>query len=238
LAKLPLRSLAKWIENCGKLAMGRIESAIDIRDGVAALIGACPHMARVHALVGDPPLRRRAPGFAGFARAITGQQLSAASADAIWGRLEARIQPFKPVTLLAVSDKDLRRAGLSGAKTATLRLVAEAIAGGSLDLDALNDAPEAAIYATLTGLKGVGPWTADMYIMFCLGRADAWSPSDLALQHAVKDALSLDARPNLALMTEIAEAWRPWRGVAARLLWSYYAWQRRSGASSAFASEG
>ena len=84
------------------------------------------------------------------------------------------------------------------------------------------------IYAELTALKGIGPWTADIYILFCLARADAWSPGDLALQYAVKDALALDARPGLDEMVAIAEAWRPWRSVAARLLWAYYAAQRRS----------
>ena len=98
----------------------------------------------------------------------------------------------------------------------------------SLDLDAQNHAPDDVIHAELTALKGIGPWTADIYILFCLARADAWSPGDLALQYAVKDALALDARPGLDEMVAIAEAWRPWRSVAARLLWAYYAAQRRS----------
>ena len=92
----------------------------------------------------------------------------------------------------------------------------------------MADAPDETVHAELTKLKGIGPWTADSYLMFSLGRADAWSPGDLALQIAVKDALRLDARPGPAAMVEIAEAWRPWRGIAARLLWSYYAHTRKA----------
>ena len=208
--------------------MRRIGSDADIREGVAALTGACPHLARIHALAGDPPLRKRPKGFEGLARVIVGQQLSIASAGAIWGRVEARVKPFDAATLLAVPDRDLRKAGLSRGKIATLRTVAEAIDLGALKLSALDRAPEEVIHAELTALKGIGPWTADIYIMFSLARADAWSPGDLALQHAVKDALLLEERPSLEQMNEVAEAWRPWRGVAARLLWSYYALRRKS----------
>jgi DNA-3-methyladenine glycosylase II len=211
--------------------MRRIGSDADIRDGMAALVSVCPHLARIHALAGDPPLRKRPKGFEGLARVIVGQQLSIASAGAIWGRVEARVKPFDAATLLAVPDRDLRKAGLSRGKIATLRTVAEAIDEGVLKLSALDRAPEEVIHAELTALKGIGPWTADIYIMFSLARADAWSPGDLALQHAVKDALLLTERPSLVQMNEVAEAWRPWRGVAARLLWSYYALRRKSAAS-------
>jgi len=207
--------------------MRRIASEIDIREGLAALTSACPHLARVHALAGDPPLRRRPKGFEGLARVIVGQQLSIASAEAIWGRLQAHVRPFDPATVLALPDWDLRRAGLSRVKVDTLKIVADAISSGTLKLDALAKAPDHVIHAELTALKGIGPWTADIYIMFSLARADAWSPGDLALQYAVKDTLDLEERPGLLLMNEIAEAWRPWRGVAARLLWSYYALRRQ-----------
>ena len=195
---------------------------------MAALVGSCPHLARVHAVAGAPPLRRRPAGFKGLARIIVGQQLSVASAAAIWDRLEARVQPFTAQELLTVPDRDLRAAGLSRVKIATLRGLAHALDDGTLDLDALTHAPDEIIHAELTALKGIGPWTADIYILFCLARADAWSPGDLALQYAVRDALALDARPGLDEMVAIAEAWRPWRSVAARLLWAYYGVQRRS----------
>lgn len=212
--------------------MRRIGSDADIQEGLEALTNACPHLARVHALTGNPPLRRRPKGFEGLSRVIVGQQLSIASADAIWGRVRARVQPFDAATLVEVPESDLRKAGLSRVKVATLREVAAAIEGGRLRLNALTRAPEAVIHAELTALKGIGPWTADIYIMFSLARADAWSPGDLALQHAVKDALLLAERPSLVQMNEVAEAWRPWRGVAARLLWSYYALRRKKDVSA------
>jgi DNA-3-methyladenine glycosylase II len=208
--------------------MRRIGNDADLREGLAALTSICPHLARVHAIAGDPPLRKRPKGFEGLARVIVGQQLSIASADAIWGRVQSTVQPFQPAILLAVPDKHLRKAGLSRGKIATLRTLADAIEAGTLKLDALNSAPEEAIRGELTALKGIGPWTADIYIMFSLARADAWSPGDLALQYAVKEALMLAERPSLVQMNEVAEAWRPWRGVAARLLWSYYALRRKS----------
>ncbi len=213
--------------------MRRIGTDADIREGLAALTIVCPHLARVHALTGDPPLRKRPRGFEGLSRVVVGQQLSIASADAIWGRVRARVQPFEAATLLSIPDKDLRKTGLSRSKVATLREVAMAIEAGRLKLNALARADENTIHAELTSIKGIGPWTADIYMMFSLARADAWSPGDLALQHAVKDALLLAERPSLAEMTEHAEIWRPWRGVAARLLWSYYAFCRKRGGSSA-----
>jgi DNA-3-methyladenine glycosylase II len=200
---------------------------MDLKEGVAALIGSCGHLARVHAVAGDPPLRRRPAGFKGLSRVIVAQQLSVASTNAIWGRLEVAAQPFTTASFLKLPERELRRTGLSASKIATLRGIAAAIDAGSLDLDALTHAPEDVIHAKLTALKGIGPWTADIYILFCLARADAWSPGDLALKVAVRDALALEARPDQALMTEIAELWRPWRAVAARMLWSYYALRRK-----------
>jgi DNA-3-methyladenine glycosylase II len=211
--------------------MRRIGSDADIVEGLEALTGVCPHLARVHALTGNPPLRKRPKGFEGLSRVVVGQQLSIASAEAIWGRVRSRVQPFEAATLLKVPEKDLRKAGLSRVKVETLRELAGAVKTGQLKLDALSRAPEDVIHAELTALKGIGPWTADIYIMFSLARADAWSPGDLALQYAVKDALLLAERPTLMQMNEVAEAWRPWRGVAARLLWSYYALRRKKVAS-------
>ncbi len=183
-------------------------------------------MARVVAATGQPPLRRRANGFDGLARIIVGQQLSVASAGAIWRRLEQAVRPLDPETLLRKRETSLRKCGLSAGKVATLTGIARAIAGEDLDLSALARADDAAVRETLTALKGVGPWTADIYIMFCLGRADAWAPGDLALRHAVADATGREDLPDFDEMDEIAEIWRPWRGVAARALWAYYAIRR------------
>jgi DNA-3-methyladenine glycosylase II len=210
-----------------------IETEDDIAEGTAALIAACKHMARVHALTGAPPLRRRPGGFEGLARIIVGQQLSIASAEAIWGRTQALAAPFTPEVLLKLREPKLKRAGLSAGKIRTLRGVAEAAASGALDLDALVSAEDdEAVRAQLTQLKGIGPWTADIYAMFCLGRADAWAPGDLALKYAVQDAMKRKALPSEADMMRIAKRWQPWRSVAARLLWSYYRLRRqaRSGA--------
>ena len=206
-----------------------IQTEEDIAQGVAGLIAVCPHLAKVHGLTGAPPLRRRTGGFAGLAQIVVGQQLSIASADAIWGRLASAIQPFEADRFLQASDKTLRTAGLSAGKIVTLRGIAQAIEDGTLDLDGLAASDEAEITAQLTALKGIGPWTVDIYRMFCLGHADAWSPGDLALQYAVMDALGLEERPSASDMVRIAQAWQPWRGIAARLLWSYYAERRRRG---------
>jgi DNA-3-methyladenine glycosylase II len=211
--------------------MRRIGSDADIQEGLEALTSVCPHLARVHALTGNPPLRKRPKGFEGLSRVVVGQQLSIASAEAIWERVRSRVQPFEAAALLKVPEKDLRKAGLSRVKIETLRELAGAVRSGKLKLDALSRAPEDVIHAKLTAHKGIGPWTADIYIMFSLARADAWSPGDLALQYAVKDALLLAERPSLVQMNEVAEVWRPWRGVAARLLWSYYALRRKKDAS-------
>ena len=209
--------------------MRKIRNEKDLKEGVTALVKSCARLARVHAFAGDPPLRRPS-GFKGLARVVTAQQLSVASAEAIWRRLEAAIEIFTPSRFLSVSESDLRTAGLSKVKIATLRGLAKAIDTGSLDLDALSQEPEDVIHAKLSALKGIGPWTADIYILFCLARANAWPPGDLALQVAVKDAFELEARPNQDVMMELAEAWRPWRAVAARMLWAYYSARRKTSA--------
>jgi DNA-3-methyladenine glycosylase II len=194
----------------------------DVRDGVRALRRKCAIMRRVHDLAGHPPLRRRPAGFEGLARIIVGQQLSVASASAIWGRTAAACTPFEPHTLLALEDEPLMGAGLSRGKIRTLRAVAAACCNG-LDLTRLEHATEEEIHDALTEVTGIGPWTADVFILFCLGRADGWAPGDLALQVAAQRAFELAERPDKEEMLELAERWRPWRGVAARLLWAYYA---------------
>lgn len=198
-----------------------IETEADVRAGVRALRRKCPHMARVHDRTGDPPLRRHAPGFEGLARIIVGQQLSIASAEAIWGRVRLAAQPMTPRKFLALTDNELRGAGLSRGKVRTLRAVCQAVADG-LDLDRLAHAPEGDVHEALTALHGIGPWSADIYLLFCLGRADAFAAGDLALQTAAERALGLKARPSSEALLDIAERWRPWRGVAAHLLWAYY----------------
>jgi DNA-3-methyladenine glycosylase II len=199
-----------------------IETDNDVRDGVRALRRKCAIMRRVHDMAGHPPLRRRPAGFEGLARIIVGQQLSVASASAIWARTEIVCRPFEPAVMLALKDKQLARAGLSRPKIRTLRAISVACTNG-LDLTRLDRASDEEVHAALTAVTGIGPWTADVYIMFCLGRADGFAPGDLALQVAAQQALGLAERPGTDELAAIAERWRPWRGVAARLLWAYYA---------------
>jgi DNA-3-methyladenine glycosylase II len=174
------------------------------------------------AVGGPPPLRRREPGFAGLAAIIVSQQVSVASAKAIFGRLEARIAPLDASRLAAATEDDLRACGLSSPKIRALRALAEAVADNGLDLAGLARLDAEDAHAALVAVKGVGPWTADIFLLFCLGHPDAFPAGDLALQEAAKLALGLKTRPDAARLERIAESWRPWRGVAARMLWAYY----------------
>ena len=199
-----------------------ITSLDDIATGVRALRRKCPHLRAAHDLAGNPPLRRNPGGFSGLARIIVGQQLSVSAAGAIWSRTEALVAPMRPSTLLAQNDTALRAAGLSFGKIKTLRAVATACNEG-LDLDRLAIMSEDDARTALTAVSGIGPWTADIYLMFCVGRADVFAPGDLALQIAAQSAMNLPERPTAKEMAAIAERWSPWRGVAARILWHYYA---------------
>jgi DNA-3-methyladenine glycosylase II len=199
-----------------------IVTEADVAAGVRALRRRCPIMRAVYRTSGDPPLRRRPAGFEGLARIVVGQQVSVASASAIWTRTLAAVDPFEPKTLLALEVRALAAAGLSQPKIRTLRALAGAAVGG-LDFGSLAHASDDDVHAALTAIHGIGPWTADIFLMFCLGRADAWAAGDLALQLAAQRALGLAKRPSRREMLELAERWRPWRAVAARLLWAYYA---------------
>lgn len=171
---------------------------------------------------GHPPLRRRDPGFAGLAWIVVGQQVSTASANAIYERLNAAFPRLEPEFVGAASDEDLRACGLSSPKMKTLRAISAAMTSGALDLASLAalDAEEA--HAALCAVHGIGPWTADIFLLFCLGHPDAWPAGDLALQEAARIALDLRTRPDAKKLEKIGERWRPHRGVAARLLWAYY----------------
>jgi DNA-3-methyladenine glycosylase II len=198
-----------------------IETDADLREGIRALRRKCAHLRRAHDFAGDPPVRRHAVGFEGLARIVVGQQLSLASAEAIWRRLSLAVRPMTPRQLLKLDEEALRQAGLSRGKVRTLRAASEAVVHG-LDLARLAHAPDTDVHEALTAVPGIGPWSADIYLLFCLGRADAFAPGDLALQTVAADVMSLDARPSREELSAIAERWRPWRGVAAHLLWAYY----------------
>jgi len=208
-----------------------IHTEADLEAATARLIAADGRLAAAHALAGPLPLRRRPGGFSGLASIVVSQQLSTASAAAIWGRLAAAIDPLDPAGMLRARTPKLRRVGLSMGKIRTLRAIARAIRDGVLDPEKLVDMPADDAHRLLMQVHGIGPWTADIYLLTCVGHADAWPAGDLALQEAARLALALKARPTTKEMGPLAEPWRPWRGVAARLLWTYYrAVKGRSGA--------
>ena len=183
----------------------------------------CPQMKEIHNLIGDPPLRRREAGFPGLARIVVGQQLSIASADAIWNKVSNGIAPLQPETVAAQSDEALRALGLSRPKVKTLRNIAEAAISGRINFTSLQTSEPEEVHAQLTAISGIGPWSADIYCLFCIGMPDAFAPADLALQEAARIAFGFESRPSAMELSELAERWSPWRGVAARLLWAYYA---------------
>ena len=199
-----------------------IDSESDLDNAIAALVARDPRWSAVFARTGRPPLRRRAGGFAGLAQIIVSQQVSVASAAAIHGRLVAIADPFDHAAVLRARRDRLVLVGLSGAKIKTLKAIARAIDGKEIDLATLADMPADDAHALLTQLHGIGPWTADLYLLACLGHADAWPAGDLALQEAARLAFDLAKRPTTKEMGPLAEGWRPYRAVAARLLWAYY----------------
>jgi DNA-3-methyladenine glycosylase II len=199
-----------------------IHTEADLEAAIARLVAADARFGHVLSIAERPPLRRRGDGFAGLVSIVVSQQLSVASAAAILGRLTAAIDPLEPAAVVRARTDKLRRIGLSAPKIRTLKAIAKAVASGDLDLAALGDMPADAAHAALTAVHGIGPWTADIYLLACLGHADAWPAGDLALQEAAKLLLELDARPTTKDMDALAEPWRPWRAVAARMLWTYY----------------
>jgi DNA-3-methyladenine glycosylase II len=198
--------------------IGRIiETEEDVAEGAAWLAASEPRFAAALEVTGPLPLRRRPDGFAALFGAIVSQQISVAAAKAVWARLEA-VGAHLPETIAAASDADLRACGLSRQKIAYGRAIAES----GVDFDALRRMPDADVVAELVRIKGVGVWTAEIYAMFSLGRADVFAPGDLALQEATRMVFDLPERPREPAMRAISLAWSPWRSVAARLLWSYY----------------
>jgi DNA-3-methyladenine glycosylase II len=199
-----------------------LHTQTDLALALAQLAEADPRLLPVLEKAGEPALRRGEPGFPGLARIICGQQLSTASASAIWGRLQTAFDPFHHDALRRARADRLGRLGLSAAKIKTIKAIAHALGKGELDLDHIGQSDADSAHAALIELHGIGPWTADIYLLFCLGHADAFPAGDLALQEAARIALGLKARPSAKEMAAIADAWRPWRGVAAHLLWGYY----------------
>lgn len=198
--------------------IGRIiESAEDVAEGADWLAAREPRFAAALERTGPLPLRRKPDGFAELLAAIVSQQVSTASAAAIWGRMQAAGLD-EAGRVADASEDDLRAVGLSRQKIR----YAGALARAGIDYRALRSMPDPEVVATLVAVPGVGRWTAEIYAMFSLGRADVFAAGDLALQEAARDLFDLEARPREAALRSMADDWSPWRGVAARLLWAYY----------------
>ena len=193
-----------------------------VNEGVDWLCRTDPQMARAYAATGPLPLRRRPDGFAQLFSAIVSQQVSVASARAIWARLEGA-GLTTPDAVAAQTDDALRALGLSRQKA----VYARALADAAIDYDALREAPTDEVIKTLVAVKGIGVWTAEIYAMFSLGRADVFAPGDLALQEGARMLYDLPDRPREAALRQMATRWSPWRSVAARMLWAYYHVQKQ-----------
>jgi DNA-3-methyladenine glycosylase II len=186
-----------------------------------------PALAAIVERFGRPRLWRRDPGFATLVLLILEQQVSLASAKAAYDRLATEVGVVAPAPVLALDDETLRRVGFSRQKTRYVRALATAIVDGHLDLDALPMLPDAEVRRDLVALPGIGPWTADVYMLACLARPDLWPVGDVALQTAAQRALGLERRPSATELEQIGDRWRPHRSVAAQLLWHLYLGERR-----------
>ncbi|MBY0530863.1 MAG: DNA-3-methyladenine glycosylase 2 family protein [Xanthobacteraceae bacterium] len=201
----------------------RIDTEEHLKEALEKLLVLDPRFAGVVAITGHPPMRRREGGFPGLARIICGQQLSVAAAASIWGRMEAKFSPLDHHTILKARTPQLQRVGLSMPKIRTFRHIARAVRDEHLNIGTLAHMPAEDAHAELVKVKGIGPWTADIYLMFCVGHADAFASGDLALQEAARIMLKKRKRPDAKQLEKIARVWKPYRSVAARLLWAYYA---------------
>jgi DNA-3-methyladenine glycosylase II len=189
---------------------------------LADLTARDPRLARIVADYGPPPLWAREPGFSTLLRIILEQQVSLASAKAAFDRLLLIASPLTPERFLELDDATLKGAGFSRQKTRYGRELARAVLSGDLDLAALTTLDDPTVHAELTKVIGVGRWTADIYLLMALCRPDAWPAGDLALAVAARGAFDLQTTPSPAELAGLAEPWRPWRGVAARILWHFY----------------
>ncbi len=190
----------------------------DLKRAALSLIEREPRFAAVLDRDGLPPLRLVPGGLPSLLRIVTDQLISLQAGAAIWRRIVARFDPLTPELILAASEGELRSLGLSGAKARCFR----AAAGAALDFDALHSLSDEEITTALTSIAGIGPWTADIYLLTAAGRVDAWPAGDLALQIAAGDLFDLQGRPDIKAMKALASPWKPYRSVAARLLWSHY----------------
>ncbi|EUB97591.1 HhH-GPD family protein [Rhizobium sp. CF080] len=206
--------------------MSIIRDHSDIQAGLEALIAIDPRLAVVVEASGPVPLRLNEPGFSGLASIVVSQMVSRASAEAIWRRITAA-GPVTAAGYRALDPAIVATFGLSRAKAATLLHLSTAISEGSFDLASVCALETAEAIRQMVALPGIGPWTAEVYLMFCGGHADIFPAGDVALQAAVAHAFGLEARPSSRNLAAAAGLWSPWRSVAARLFWAYYAAKMR-----------
>lgn len=199
-----------------------IDTLEDLQRDLSALLERDPRLHSIAVLAGNLPLRRSPPGFASLASIIVSQQVSKASADAIFGRLAALDVLDDPVVFLRHDRERLLGAGLSRPKLKTLVAAADACAEGQLDLHHLCRLPADEAIEALTAISGIGPWTAEVYLLFAAGHPDIFPAGDIALQNAWQMIFATESRPSAKELASLAGNWSPWRGTAARLLWAYY----------------
>lgn len=191
-------------------------------EAAQAVARADPDLARVLETLGPPPLWNRPQGFATLVYIILEQQVSLASARAAYKRLEATLGTITPAAFLTLSDEELKAIGFSRQKTGYSRLLAQAVLDGSMDLDGLALLSDDGVKTEITKMKGLGRWSAEIYLMEALLRPDVWPSGDLALAIAVKQVKGLEATPTQQALEALGEIYRPWRSVAARLFWHFY----------------
>ena len=193
-----------------------------LASAVTALCKIDDDLHEVVARFGMPPLWAREPGFATLLKIILEQQVSLASAQATYDKLSNAIGEITPQAFLKFDDAELKSFGFSRQKTRYGRILSEAILSGAFNFDALKMLDDESVHQELIKLTGIGPWTANIYLLMALRRPDIWPPGDIALAKAMQQVKKLDARPNNDEQLSIAEAWKPWRSVAARILWHHY----------------
>lgn len=199
-----------------------LKSRRDLRKGVAGLLAIDRSLRKIARHADQLSISAADEGFEALLEIVVSQQLSSAAADTIFARVKARVVPLDPATLLATDTQLLREAGLSAPKQKHMRSIAARIVSGELDLVRVAGMPDDDAHAHLVETSGIGPWTAQVYLMSSLKRADVWPAGDVALQAAVTKALGLKKRPDIKAMIKLGERWRPWRTVAARLFWTHY----------------
>lgn len=199
-----------------------IRTETDVMHGLARLLELDPGLKPLAKIAGALPLRLQEPGFAGLSRIVIGQHVSTASAGAIHARFINEVTPVTPQAWLATAQEVRIAIGLTRAKQATLDSIASSIVSGELDLNTIGSLDAQEAIARLTRLKGVGPWTADVYLLFCEGHPDIFAAGDLAIREAARLAFDMDERPSENSLRQIANDWAPYRGIASRLFWTYY----------------